>query len=57
MRLSWVASSGFAAYVCASWASGIVPQTVFTPDHIWLWWLPAFTWTVTAFRTAMGERG
>lgn len=57
MRLSWVAACAFAAWTCACWATGLKEQDLFAPGYIWLYWLPAFAWTLTAIRTAMGERG
>lgn len=57
MRLSWVAACAFAAWTSACWATGLKEQDILAPGYVWLWWLPAFTWTLTAIRTAMGERG
>ena len=54
MRFSWATACGFAAYTCANRAVGLDSQAVFAPDFVWLWWAPAFTWTVVAIATAMG---
>lgn len=57
MRIIWVVACGMAAWDCADRAVGLAPQAILAPDNIWIWWLPAFAWTVVAIRTAMGERG
>lgn len=57
MRISWVSACALAAWTSANWATGLERQHVLAPDYIWLWWIPAFAWTVTAIRTALGARG
>ena len=54
MRFSWATACAFAAYTCANRAVGLDSQAVFAPDFVWIWWAPAFTWTVVAIATAMG---
>jgi hypothetical protein len=57
MRISWATASAFAAYTCATWASGVAPQVIYTAEYTWLWWVPAFIWTLTAVLTAFGFGG
>lgn len=55
MRLSWVSACALAAWTTASWATGLHQQHILTEEFRWLWWLPAFAWTLTAVRAAMGH--
>ncbi len=57
MRPTWVLACALVALGCAERATGLEPQAIIAPDYLWLWWLPALSFMVTAIRTAMGARG
>ena len=35
---------------CAQSAIGGKPQSLFSPEAIWLWWVAAGLWTLSGFR-------
>lgn len=29
-------------------ATGLEPQTIFSPENVWMWWIPSVGWVVVA---------
>jgi hypothetical protein len=50
MRLTGAIACGIVALDCANKAVGNQPQDLFFPDSVWLWWVVAFFWTVSAVK-------
>ena len=48
VKLSAFLALLLAALDCAARALGTTPQTVFSPDHVWLWWVFAAYWSLSA---------
>lgn len=48
MRAVGMFASACAALNCAGWATGSVPQSLFAPEFIWMWWIGAGVWAFCA---------
>jgi hypothetical protein len=54
MRVTAFIACLIVALDCAQTAVGGKPQSIFNPEVVWLWWLPAFWWAVSGFRLLLG---
>lgn len=50
MRFTACMACILVAFDCAQTAVGIKPQSVFTPDHVAMWWVFAVAWGAAGFR-------
>jgi hypothetical protein len=50
MRFSGMFACAYVGADLAGKASGNVPQDLFAPDHIWVWWIFAVLWGAAAIR-------
>jgi hypothetical protein len=48
MRFTCFIGCGYVACDCFERAAGQVPQTMFAPDFVWMWWIPAVLWGISA---------
>lgn len=46
MRLIAAVACLLVAFECAQKAVGEIPQELFNPAHVWVWWFPAVSWTL-----------
>lgn len=46
MRFAGFLACGLVAWTCAEKAAGSQPQSLFTENAIWVWWLCAITWAL-----------
>lgn len=51
MKIAWMSACFLVSWNSAEKAMGEQAQTLFSPDHVWLWWLPAVIWFVFAILT------
>jgi hypothetical protein len=56
MRFVAAIACALVAMDCAGKAAGAVPQELFSPQHLWVWWIAAGAWAlntiVLAFKGA-----
>ena len=48
MKLTLIIALVLVALDCAAKASGSQPQTIFSQDNLWVWWIPTAGWLLNA---------